>query len=203
MTLGNVAGSPWPPAHKIWWISQIAADLWRFSFFSKWRPAAILDFVIGQKWRHSTYLECLCMLCLHYQYIWWIMMVNSTYWRQFVFCLFSARVINVWNCLPSSVNYSTLAAFRRSINIVDFSSFLKCDIDWVVSGCNCKWHVPCCPAHCICRVSTFYWVLIVFVWANKMYVYINQVYVTGTIESNSELKCVSYFDRHSGSDLLP
>jgi len=42
---------------------------------------------------------------------------------------FAARVINVWNCLPPSVNYSTLAAFRRSINIVDFSSFLKCDID--------------------------------------------------------------------------
>jgi len=37
---------------------------------------------------------------------------------------FAARVINVWNCLPLSVNYSTLAAFRRSINIVDFSSFL-------------------------------------------------------------------------------
>jgi len=35
-------------------ISEIAAELWRFSFFSKWRPAAILDFVTGQKWRNST-----------------------------------------------------------------------------------------------------------------------------------------------------
>jgi len=47
---------------------------------------------------------------------------------------FAARVINVWNCLPPSVNYTTLAAFRHSINVVDFSSFLKCDIDWVVNG---------------------------------------------------------------------
>jgi len=30
-------------------ISEIAAELWRFYFFSKWRPAAILDFVTGQK----------------------------------------------------------------------------------------------------------------------------------------------------------
>jgi len=30
-------------------ISQTAAELWTFSFFSKWRPSAILDFVTGQK----------------------------------------------------------------------------------------------------------------------------------------------------------
>jgi len=35
-------------------ISQIAAELWRFSFFSRWRPAAILDFDTGQKWRYGT-----------------------------------------------------------------------------------------------------------------------------------------------------
>ena len=34
-------------------ISETAAELWRFSFFPKWRPAAILDFVTGQKWRHG------------------------------------------------------------------------------------------------------------------------------------------------------
>jgi len=34
-------------------IPQIVAELWRFSF-SKWRPAAILDFVTGQKWRNNT-----------------------------------------------------------------------------------------------------------------------------------------------------
>jgi len=36
-------------------ITQIAVELWRFCvFFSKWRPAAILDFVTFQKWRHDT-----------------------------------------------------------------------------------------------------------------------------------------------------
>ena len=35
-------------------ISQIAAELWIFSFFQKWWPAAILDFINGQKWRNST-----------------------------------------------------------------------------------------------------------------------------------------------------
>ena len=42
---------------------------------------------------------------------------------------FAERVINVWNCLPPSVDYTTLAAFRRSIDVVDFTSFLKCDTD--------------------------------------------------------------------------
>ena len=32
MTLGNVASSPWPPLNLVK-ISQIVADLWRFSFF--------------------------------------------------------------------------------------------------------------------------------------------------------------------------
>jgi len=35
-------------------MTQMAAELLRFSFFSKWRPAAILDFVVAQKWHHST-----------------------------------------------------------------------------------------------------------------------------------------------------
>jgi len=42
---------------------------------------------------------------------------------------FAERVINVWNCLPPSIYYSTLAAFRRSTDVVDFTSFLKCDTD--------------------------------------------------------------------------
>jgi len=39
-------------------ISQIVADLWRFSFF-KCRPAAILDFVVAQKW-HSPCEPVIC-----------------------------------------------------------------------------------------------------------------------------------------------
>jgi len=36
---------------------------------------------------------------------------------------FAASVINVWKCLPPSVNYSRPATFMRSIDIIDFSSF--------------------------------------------------------------------------------
>ena len=32
---------------------------------------------------------------------------------------FAERVINVWNCLPPSVDYSTLATFRRSIDGIE------------------------------------------------------------------------------------
>jgi len=36
------------------------------------------------------------------------------------------RVINIWNSLPVTVNFSTLKSFRRTIQSVDFSTFLKC-----------------------------------------------------------------------------
>ena len=39
---------------------------------------------------------------------------------------FAERTVNVWNFLPSSVNFSTLGAFKRS---VDFSSFMKCNTE--------------------------------------------------------------------------
>ena len=42
---------------------------------------------------------------------------------------FAERIVNVWNFLPSSVNFSTLNAFKRSIVPVDFSLFLKCVTD--------------------------------------------------------------------------
>lgn len=42
---------------------------------------------------------------------------------------FSERIVNVWNFLPSSVNFGTLHAFKTSIQSVDFSSFLKCNVD--------------------------------------------------------------------------
>jgi len=32
---------------------------------------------------------------------------------------------NAWNCLPPSVDYATLATFRRSIDGIDFTSSLK------------------------------------------------------------------------------
>ena len=39
---------------------------------------------------------------------------------------FAERVINIWNSFPVTVNFSTLKSFRRTIQSVDFSSFLKC-----------------------------------------------------------------------------
>ena len=47
--------------------------------------------------------------------------VNTTRSRYF-----AERIVNVWNFLPSSVNFSTLNAFKRSIVPIDFSLFLKC-----------------------------------------------------------------------------
>ena len=40
---------------------------------------------------------------------------------------FVDRVINVWNALPSTVNFTSLHVFRNSINKIDFSSFLVCN----------------------------------------------------------------------------
>jgi len=39
---------------------------------------------------------------------------------------FCERIINVWNSLPSTVNFSSLNCFNQSIGSVDFSVFLKC-----------------------------------------------------------------------------
>ena len=40
---------------------------------------------------------------------------------------FSERVVNVWNYLPHDiVNFSSLCVFKRSIQLVDSSEFLKC-----------------------------------------------------------------------------
>ena len=71
--------------------------------------------------------------------------------------LSAERVINVSNCLPPSVDYSTLLLFWRSIDVVDFTFFLKCDTDWMSICCiyaiiGQLWLVPCCPAHHISHV---------------------------------------------------
>jgi len=50
--------------------------------------------------------------------------VNSTRSRYL-----GERIVNVWSFLPSSVNFSTLNAFKRSIVPIDFSLFLKCVMD--------------------------------------------------------------------------
>jgi len=55
--------------------------------------------------------------------------INHIVLTAHVVDFFAERVRNVWNCLPPFVDYSTLAAFRRSIDVVDFTSFLKCYTD--------------------------------------------------------------------------
>jgi len=41
----------------------------------------------------------------------------------------------VYHRLLITIDYSTLATFRCSIDVINFPSFLKCDTDWVLSGC--------------------------------------------------------------------
>ena len=40
---------------------------------------------------------------------------------------FANRVINAWNNLPTSVSFTSLPAFSRTIMSVDFRIFLKCN----------------------------------------------------------------------------
>jgi len=39
---------------------------------------------------------------------------------------FARRIVNVWNGLPPSVSFASLSTFRRIIQKVDFSQFMKC-----------------------------------------------------------------------------
>ena len=39
---------------------------------------------------------------------------------------FAERVVNVWNDLPSTVNFGSLASFKRTIRDVDFSEYKRC-----------------------------------------------------------------------------
>ena len=38
-------------------------------------------------------------------------------------CVSSVQIINVWNILPHTVDFSSLSKFKRSLNRVDFSAF--------------------------------------------------------------------------------
>jgi len=48
---------------------------------------------------------------------------------------FVDRVTNVWNALPSTTNFAALNVFRNSIEKIDFSSFLVCNIFICVTEC--------------------------------------------------------------------
>jgi len=38
---------------------------------------------------------------------------------------FSERIVNVWNNLPDSVDFSTLASFSRTVKTVDLSKYVR------------------------------------------------------------------------------
>ena len=38
----------------------------------------------------------------------------------------SKRVVNIWNSLPASADFTPLSSFKRIVKLVDFSKFLKC-----------------------------------------------------------------------------
>jgi len=38
---------------------------------------------------------------------------------------FNQRLVNVWNSLPRTVDFTSLTSFKRTINDVDYSDFLK------------------------------------------------------------------------------
>ena len=40
---------------------------------------------------------------------------------------FACRVVNVWNCLPNTVGFTSLAVFKNCIRTVEFSEFLMCN----------------------------------------------------------------------------
>jgi len=39
---------------------------------------------------------------------------------------FSERVVNTWNILPSSVDFSSLSSFIRTVKLADLSDYLRC-----------------------------------------------------------------------------
>jgi len=39
---------------------------------------------------------------------------------------FSERVVNVWNSLQASVDFSSFHSFKRTVKLTDFSAFLGC-----------------------------------------------------------------------------
>ena len=51
---------------------------------------------------------------------------KQLHWLLLEWRIHTERTVDITNFLPSSVNFSTLNAFKRSIVSTDFSLFLKC-----------------------------------------------------------------------------
>ena len=44
-------------------------------------------------------------------------------WSKFGVDFFPERVVNMWNDLPSTVNFAPLASFKHTVRDVDFSQY--------------------------------------------------------------------------------
>ena len=42
-----------------------------------------------------------------------------------VHSFFNQHILNVWNSLPCTVDFASLTSFKRTVNDVDYSDFLK------------------------------------------------------------------------------
>jgi len=46
-------------------------------------------------------------------------------------CLFytvTERIVNVWKSLPANVDFSSLLRYKQSVEQIDFSHFMQCDV---------------------------------------------------------------------------
>jgi len=55
--------------------------------------------------------------------------------RTLLSSFFAQRVINVWNSLPFSVDFSTISAFKRSLQRVNLNEFLTAYKSFDVHDC--------------------------------------------------------------------
>ena len=39
---------------------------------------------------------------------------------------FAEKVVNVWNDLPSTVNFASLGSFKRTVRDVDYLQYMRC-----------------------------------------------------------------------------
>jgi len=60
-----------------------------------------------------------------------VTLINYTYRKTLVTSEknSSGRILPVWNSLPANTDFSSLAAFRRTVYSVDLAKFLHCNND--------------------------------------------------------------------------
>ena len=60
-------------------------------------------------------------------------MTTAASFDKFIFLLrifefFANRVVDTWNYLPDNIiDFNSLSAFKRTVKLIDFTMFLKCD----------------------------------------------------------------------------